>query len=776
MVSNENAGVDKLITFGQMALERGWYDQAREYFEQALDLAPSNREALDGLVQAILSDRTITTVEPTQDGPVEPLHRVERKPKSPHHQESENASEVRGVSLLPVAEMQDQSSPPIDVLNLSIRSYNCLQRSDLRTVAQVATLSDEELSAIRQLGPKTLAEIREKLAAYLSEHPLPNEAEQSPPEPAAQEVEPLPPQPPSPPLDLIPLGVLELSIRPYNALMRNDITTVEQLARMSDEQIKSVRNTGPKSLAEIKDKLKAYLAIHPLPTKSVSLAGESKPSPPPPPLADPKLLDSAQEKGIPLDKISVERLALPEWLQGSVQAANIQTIGELARQPRDKRVPLMGIIQRLNRYLTWLAEQDETAWANEVAGRGISPLYRLDLGETSLEALMEKWLSPLKNRERQVIRWRYGLEGEELTLEETGEYLDVTRSRVGQIQNKALSALKKSRRRPIIRLLGELLVYLLEQAGGMINEPQVEAALRRELVIGNVNPVGVARLTFKLDANVKQFREAKAWGLRSYPLDEVKRVQARLARVLEEEHVPLSIDEVIARFKSTQFYRNRQDALNDSFILACLRVHPRIEISDGMCALTKWLGKRLHEIIHALRELGKPAHYSEIAKTINAALPPKRHIADRTVHNRLTQRPELFVWVGLRGTYGLREWGLEQAPFYEDALAQILQQAGHPLTFQKILAEMPMLRPYYEESSIVLTLGTNERFRPFPGNTFGLTEWTEDAVTTEDYRLKRLFEGVEVASSPGPRPRLTETLNSVDSFIVRARERLSDER
>ena len=148
MVSNENAGVDKLIAFGQMVLERGWYDQAREYFEQALDLAPSNREALDGLVQAILSDRTITTVEPIQDGPVEPLHRVERKPKSPHHQESENESEIRGVSLLPIAEMQDQSSPPIDVLNLSGRSYNCLKRSGLHTVAQVAALSDEEMNIV----------------------------------------------------------------------------------------------------------------------------------------------------------------------------------------------------------------------------------------------------------------------------------------------------------------------------------------------------------------------------------------------------------------------------------------------------------------------------------------------------------------------------------------------------------------------------------------------------------------------------------------------------
>jgi len=51
--------VDKLITFGQMAVEQGWYDQAREYFEQAVALDASNREAMKGVarVYEILSSR-----------------------------------------------------------------------------------------------------------------------------------------------------------------------------------------------------------------------------------------------------------------------------------------------------------------------------------------------------------------------------------------------------------------------------------------------------------------------------------------------------------------------------------------------------------------------------------------------------------------------------------------------------------------------------------------------------------------------------------------------
>ena len=49
--------VDKLLDFGKMALEQGWYDQARDHFEQALALDASNHEAMKGLarVNEILS-------------------------------------------------------------------------------------------------------------------------------------------------------------------------------------------------------------------------------------------------------------------------------------------------------------------------------------------------------------------------------------------------------------------------------------------------------------------------------------------------------------------------------------------------------------------------------------------------------------------------------------------------------------------------------------------------------------------------------------------------
>jgi hypothetical protein len=77
MESNANTDVDKLIAFGQMAFEQGWYDQARDYFRQALELGPSNREAMKGLAQAEEMLGRGASFEPTE--PEVPLAKPARK-------------------------------------------------------------------------------------------------------------------------------------------------------------------------------------------------------------------------------------------------------------------------------------------------------------------------------------------------------------------------------------------------------------------------------------------------------------------------------------------------------------------------------------------------------------------------------------------------------------------------------------------------------------------------------------------------------------------------
>ena len=52
-------------------------------------------------------------------------------------------------------------------------------------------------------------------------------------------------------------------------------------------------------------------------------------------------------------------------------------------------------------------------------------------------------LSPLDEREREILRLRFGLDrGEPRTLEEVGEHFNLTRERIRQIEARAMSKLR----------------------------------------------------------------------------------------------------------------------------------------------------------------------------------------------------------------------------------------------------------------------------------------------------------------------------------------------
>ncbi len=53
----------------------------------------------------------------------------------------------------------------IDVLELTIRSMNCLKNANIRTIRDLVTRDEKEMSEIRNFGEKSLKEVREKLEA-----------------------------------------------------------------------------------------------------------------------------------------------------------------------------------------------------------------------------------------------------------------------------------------------------------------------------------------------------------------------------------------------------------------------------------------------------------------------------------------------------------------------------------------------------------------------------------------------------------------------------------
>ena len=59
----------------------------------------------------------------------------------------------------------EQLSMPVEALDLTVRSYNCLKREGIHTVGELITRSEADLMDIRNFGAKSIDEVKDKLAS-----------------------------------------------------------------------------------------------------------------------------------------------------------------------------------------------------------------------------------------------------------------------------------------------------------------------------------------------------------------------------------------------------------------------------------------------------------------------------------------------------------------------------------------------------------------------------------------------------------------------------------
>ena len=69
----------------------------------------------------------------------------------------------------------------------------------------------------------------------------------------------------------------------------------------------------------------------------------------------------------------------------------------------------------------------------------------------SLSTEVERALSTLTERERDIIKLFFGINTQEMTLEEIGEKFGLTRERVRQIKEKAIRRLRHSSRSKLLK-------------------------------------------------------------------------------------------------------------------------------------------------------------------------------------------------------------------------------------------------------------------------------------------------------------------------------------
>ena len=76
---------------------------------------------------------------------------------------SENLTDESVVVEKEEQETNDLMSIPIEELDLSVRSFNCLKRANINTVEDLVSKTQEEMIKVRNLGRKSLEEVEHKL-------------------------------------------------------------------------------------------------------------------------------------------------------------------------------------------------------------------------------------------------------------------------------------------------------------------------------------------------------------------------------------------------------------------------------------------------------------------------------------------------------------------------------------------------------------------------------------------------------------------------------------
>ncbi|MCX6029309.1 MAG: hypothetical protein NT169_08405 [Chloroflexi bacterium] len=462
---------------------------------------------------------------------------------------AEDGAMLRAVSLALPATIRNH---PIDKLEISVRSYNCLKRAGVDTIGQLLTVLPQGCSTIRNAGRKTWSEIEDAVADYLSRHEArlgDHQAEVEPPSPTAlahcshisNNVE-----------------TLELPTDITDALRSRDIKTLRalailplfQLARIS-ELSTLTREDWFSLMPAIKDRV--------APERTRPAAKDARPKPSLLALnLSARLLNCLLRAGI-LDLDTLAHRTLAELVK--LRNFGAKSIEELLAKMRDALAS--GAITFDDATLHTPQPEVQPHLTAEAFGDALnaptmSPTPKL--GEVyvpevlNLDERLNAWFADLNERQRSVIQWRYGLtDGQHLTLEEIGERLDLTRERVRQLQGRAFRCLQHPPRPRQVRSLILQLYHAIVGAGGIVSEAELGSVLTDFAEAGEFDPQGAVRLLLDMDARFSRVKGMQAWCLTELrtliPL-----VDYAVVNILAVALAPILLYELLQRLKQTGLF------------------------------------------------------------------------------------------------------------------------------------------------------------------------------------------------------------------------------
>ena len=167
--------------------------------------------------------------------------------------------------------------------------------------------------------------------------------------------------------------------------------------------------------------------------------------------------------------------------------------------------------------------------------------------------------------------------------------------------------------------------------------------------------------------------------------------------------------------------------LSEEAVEHFIRIAPQIRTDDdGFFGLAEWRymrPKTLRDmIVRALVDIGKPAHFTQIAMRVNERFCPNAPLNARNIHARLIYDQKTFVWQS-NGVYGLSAWGLKKAPYVKDRLVEILKSTERPMSLRQLVPKVLETCHCNENTPAAILEMHRDLFVRLDKGIYGLREW-----------------------------------------------------
>ncbi|KKQ92230.1 MAG: RNA polymerase sigma factor [Candidatus Woesebacteria bacterium GW2011_GWB1_39_10] len=424
--------------------------------------------------------------------------------------------------------------------------------------------------------------------------------------------------------------------------------------------------------------------------------------------------------------ISVEELGLPERVKNALLRRYIETIGDLIalsgkrlykiRNLGPKSIKL--IDENLNNYAEARVQFGEVPIVKPQEESKFARIPEIDINQ--YEDILLAMLDRLHDeRLKKILIMRFGLSnGEKHTLEEIGSKEGLTRERIRQLVEKGLKRLAPSATGFRIAIRRAIVDWFVSREG-VVDEDEADGNFPKS---GGLNKYdGSSVLDIFTDMSI--ISKAKRKGIVIYsPVF----VGLKLDKILSKVEAYLSDSETALAIKEIKRKLNLENNLGityedtltiqvETFLSKLFSLMPTIgEVKvDNQVLYTlnsnrKYFPQYWSDAIYkVIKDADEPLHFTEVNERVNDLNLFKNKLDVRRALSVLID-DERFAHTGVRGTYGLTEWGIRKE-MLPDLIEECMKKAGFPLHLDQIFYYVSKYK-YTKKGNVYACLNSNKHF------------------------------------------------------------------